>query len=427
MDRGLTGYRAALDALFARTGSTAKFGLERTIGFLEAIGNPHQRFPSFHVAGTNGKGSVVATLSTLLRTKGLRVGRYMSPHLIDFRERIVVDDEPISEEYVTEFLARWEPYAETLGATFFEITTAMAFQYFATREVDVAVIETGLGGRLDSTNVIDPLVSGITSIGLDHQEYLGNTEEAIAREKAGILKRGRPAVIGALSTSARVAVYQVAESAGVARVIEAARLYPTKDVTVSLEGTSFTIEYDDHETRIKTGLFGTAQATNTSVALAMLRAAKAPWTVNIHEAAAALPTVKLPGRFQRVGKWILDVAHNPDGIRALVATVELVQPPRPIVAVLGVLNDKDWRGMITELAPCVEQIVLVAPPSAPPARAWNPREAETFAQSIGVSAKVEDDFDATIRSLSEREGTAIITGSFHTVGDALIALGEKTL
>ncbi len=427
MDRGLTEYRAAVDALFARTGSTAKFGLERTIGFLEAIGNPHQRFPSFHVAGTNGKGSVVATLSALLAAKGLRVGRYMSPHLIDFRERIVVDNEPISEEYVTEFLARWSPYAENLGATFFEITTAMAFHYFATREVNVAVIETGLGGRLDSTNVIDPLVSGITSIGLDHQEYLGNTEEAIAREKAGILKRGRPAVIGSLSTNARVAVYQVAESAGVTRVIEAERLYPTRNVAVSLDGTSFTIEYDGHETRITTGLVGTAQATNTSVALAMLRAAKAPWTVNIGEAAAILPSVKLAGRFQRVGSCILDVAHNPDGIRTVVATVELVQPPPPVVAVLGVLNDKDWRGMITELAPCVEQIILVAPPSAPPARAWNPVEAEQFAKSIGVNAEVADDFDAVIRAASNRGGTTIITGSFHTVGDALITLGEKTL
>ena len=182
MDSGLTTYRAALDALFARTGSTSKFGLERTVAFLEAIGNPHERFPSFHVAGTNGKGSVVATLSALLESKKLRVGRYMSPHLVDFRERIVVDREPVSEEYVVQFLDRWEPIAQHIGATFFEITTAMAFHYFAIREVDVAVIETGLGGRLDSTNVILPLVSGITSIGLDHQEYLGTTEAAIARE-----------------------------------------------------------------------------------------------------------------------------------------------------------------------------------------------------------------------------------------------------
>jgi len=427
VDSGLSEYRAALDALFARTGSTAKFGLERTLAFLEALGNPHHRFPSFHVAGTNGKGSVVATLAALLKAKGLRVGRYMSPHLVDFRERIVVDDEAIGEEYIAEFLARWSPYAERLGATFFEITTAMAFHYFATREVSAAVIETGLGGRLDSTNVIDPLVSGITSIGLDHQEYLGDTEESIAREKAGILKRGKPGVIGSLSTSARVAVYQVAESAGVTRVIEAERLYPTRDVSVSLTGTSFIIEYDGDERRITSGLVGTAQAANAAVALSMLRAAKAPWTVSLKDAAAVLPSVKLPGRFQRVRNCILDVAHNPDGIRSVVATLALIQPPGPVTAVLGVLNDKDWRGMITLLAPSVEGIVLVAPPSAPPNRAWNPVEAESFAKSQGISARYEADFDSAIRAAAAQSGTTVITGSFHTVGDALIALGEKTL
>lgn len=427
MDRGLSEYRAALDALFARTGSTAKFGLERTLAFLEAIGNPHQSFPSFHVAGTNGKGSVVATLSALLRAKGLHVGRYMSPHLVDFRERVVVDDEAVSEDYVHQFLERWAPYAESIGATFFEITTAMAFHYFATREVSVAVIETGLGGRLDSTNVINPLVSGITSIGLDHQEYLGDTEESIAREKAGILKRGKPAVIGSLSRNARVAVYQVAESVGVTRVIEAERLYPVRHVTVSLEGTSFTMKYDGEEHRMQTGLVGTAQAANTAVALAMLRAAMAPWSVNMVEAAAVLPSVKLPGRFQRVGNCILDVAHNADGIRSLVGTMELIKPVRPVVAILGVLNDKDWRSMITLLAPSVESIMLVSPPSAPAARAWNPLDAESFAKSLGINARYVRDFEGVIRTQAERSGTTIITGSFHTVGDALITLGEKTL
>jgi dihydrofolate synthase/folylpolyglutamate synthase len=427
VDRGLSEYRAALDALFARTGSTAKFGLERTRDLLEAIGNPHQQYPSFHVAGTNGKGSVVATIAALLRAKGLRVGRYMSPHLVDFRERIVVDDDAIGEEYVTQFLARWSPYAESIGATFFEIATAMAFHYFATREVSVAVIETGLGGRLDSTNVIDPLVSGITSIGLDHQEFLGNTEDSIAREKAGIFKTGKPGVIGSLSTEARVAVYQVAEAADVARVIEADRLYPTRDVSVSLDGTSFMIEYDGHATEMTTGLIGLAQPSNVSVALSMLRAAKVPWSVNIDEAAMVLPHVKLPGRFQRVGNCILDVAHNPDGIRSVVGTLSLVKPKQPVSAVMGVLNDKDWREMITTLAPAVETITLVAPPSAPQARAWNPREAESFAKDKGINAHVADDFEGAIRNAASSPGTAIITGSFHTVGDALISLGEKTL
>ena len=426
MDSGLTTYRAALDALFARTGSTSKFGLERTVAFLEAIGNPQARFPSFHVAGTNGKGSVVATLCALLESKKLRVGRYMSPHLVDFRERIVVDREPVSEEYVVQFLDRWEPVAQRIGATFFEITTAMALHYFAIREVDVAVIETGLGGRLDSTNVILPLVSGITSIGLDHQEYLGTTEAAIAREKAGIMKRGKPAVIGPLSTEARVAIYEVARTTGVQTVIEAERLYCAHNVHVGMSGTSFDLEYDGQTRAVTTGLIGTAQAANASVAMSMLRAAGSRWSATLDEAMAVLPSVKLPGRFQTVGNAILDVAHNPDGIKAVIATVQQVQAPQPITCVLGVLRDKDWRGMIDVLGSAVSEFVFVRPPSAPPERAWDPGQAEMYARSKGLNARIEMNFENAIGEATSANGTALITGSFHTVGDALISLGEKT-
>jgi len=178
VDSGLTSYKSELDRLFARTGSTANFGLERTRALLSLVGNPHERITCIHVAGTNGKGSVVATLETLLREKGdLRIGRYTSPHLVDFRERIAVDGEEISEEEVLLFLRRWEGDGERLGATFFEITTALALDHFAARNVDVAIIETGLGGRLDSTNVITPIVAGVTSIGIDHIEYLGRSLE----------------------------------------------------------------------------------------------------------------------------------------------------------------------------------------------------------------------------------------------------------
>lgn len=427
MDSGLTEYRAAIDALFARTGSTAKFGLERTRGFLEVMGNPHSRFKSFHVAGTNGKGSVVATLYSLLDAKGLRVGRYMSPHLVDFRERIVVQGEQISEDDVMRFIDRWEPHAEKIGATFFEITTAMAFHYFAEREVDVAIIETGLGGRLDSTNVIHPLVAGITSIGLDHQEFLGNTEASIAREKAGIFKSGIPGVIGPLSTEARAAVFEVARSKDVNNVIEAARMYPTRDVSVGRDGTTFTIEHGGETRSIRTGLIGAAQAFNTSVALSMLWAAGSPWTISLDEASLILPGVRLPGRFQQVGKCILDVAHNPDGASSLVETIRGVHPSEPLTAVLGVLADKDWRGIMSAIAGSVGRIVLVAPPSAPASRAWNPVEAEAYARSKGIEAAYEPDFGRAIREAREGEGTTLITGSFHTVGDALVELGEKTL
>lgn len=426
MDSGLSEYKAALDALFARTGSTAKFGLERTLRFLRMIGDPQSRFPSFHVAGTNGKGSTVATLSALLEAKGHMVGRYMSPHLIDFRERIVVGAKPVPEQYVVEFLDRWAPAAEGIGATFFEITTAMAYLYFAEREVDVAVIETGLGGRLDSTNVIESLVTGITSIGLDHQEYLGNTEAEIAREKAGIIREERPCVIGPLSAEARKAVYDVARIKR-SSVIEAEKSYRVSGVRVTLDGTEFIIEKSGVSCAMRTGLAGSAQAANAGVALAMLDAAGPEWSTSLEQAAGVLPHVKLAGRFQRIRNMILDVAHNPDGVRSVVDTIEALGHEERIIAVLGVLADKDWRGMMTELFRVASKIVLVSPPSAPANRAWNPHLALEFASSSGIDAVIQPDFDRAIREASAFRGTVIVIGSFHTVGDALLALGETTL
>src|SRR4051812_46163132 len=196
-------YQQALQYLFARTNGPFKFGLERTVALLRELGDPHRSFPSLHIAGTNGKGSSVATAEALLRAKGLAVGAYTSPHLVDFRERIVVDGQRISAEEVIEFVERWTPTVESLGATFFEATTALAFAHFARRGVDIAVIETGLGGRLDSTNVIDPIAAGVTTIDYDHTEYLGDTLEQIAGEKAGIYKQGRPAIVGEPDESLR--------------------------------------------------------------------------------------------------------------------------------------------------------------------------------------------------------------------------------
>lgn len=428
MDSGLTGYREALEALFARTGATSKYGLERTLGLLERLGNPHRRIVTIHVAGTNGKGSVVAMLDALLRAKGFRVGRYTSPHLIDFRERIVVDDAGVDPDFILRFLEKWGRDADAIGATFFEITTAMAFDWFAASAVDVAVIETGLGGRLDSTNVITPLVSGITSISLDHQEYLGSTETEIAREKAGILKPGIPGVIGPMRADASAAIYSVAAESGVSVVIDATTLYRVSDIVVSADGTSFTVEHGENSMNVTTGMIGEPQAANAAVALAMLSAAGAKWSVSLEEAGAVLPSVRLPGRFQTVGNCILDVAHNLDGMRSVVATLAEVRPSRPLTAIVGILKDKDWRGMLSAVATAADSVVIVSPPSAPAERAWNPHEALAFARGIGMRAEIDIDFEHAVRSAGElKNGTVLVTGSFHTVGDALRVLGEDTL
>jgi dihydrofolate synthase/folylpolyglutamate synthase len=420
VDSGLTRYKSELDRLFARTGSTSRFGLERTRALLSLLGNPHEQIKCIHVAGTNGKGSAVATLETLLRAKagGMRVGRYTSPHLVDFRERIVVDGEEIREEEVLAFIDRWEAESERLGATFFEIKTALALDHFASCGVDVAIIETGLGGRLDSTNVITPVVAGVTSIGIDHTEYLGNSIEQIAREKGGIYKRGVPAVFGPVSGEAREALLDAAKEAGATPVIAAEEVYRVKDVSVSAAGTTFGVEHLGESMTLHTGLVGEHQAANACVALAMLEAAGEPWRVSLTEARRSLPTVSMSGRFQRVGKFILDVAHNPDGMRALVTSLGAVAPPRPIVAVLGVLRDKDWREMMSVLFRAVDRIIVTAPQSAPASRAWDPAEAAEFGKENGWDVDLVGELPQAVATAAREAATVVITGSFHTVGDA---------
>jgi len=418
----LSGYRAALDYLFERTTGGSRFGLERTTALLEVLGDPHQRLRVFHVAGTNGKGSACATLEAILRHRGFRVGKYTSPHLVDFRERFVVDGRSVDEDYVVEFIRRWTPDVERTGATFFEATTAMAFDWFVRQEVDVAVIETGLGGRLDSTNVVRPVSAGVTSIGIDHVEYLGSTRESIAFEKAGIFKAGAPASIGEKDREVAALLEQHAVERGASAVASVWRDAPPSGITVTGEGTSFDVALGGESVRLRTPLAGAHQASNALLAILMLRTAGAPWSVTLDEANAGLAGVRLPGRFHREGRFIFDVAHNPDGASVLAATLKAVGEPRPLAALLTVLTDKDWRGVMGVLAPVVDVFVLTSAPTAPASRAWNVAEALSYAKSRGWAAVLEPDFDRAIDTASSLAATVLVTGSFHTVGDAMARL-----
>jgi dihydrofolate synthase/folylpolyglutamate synthase len=418
----LSPYRDALDFLFARTTGKTKFGLERTRELLDALGNPHDRLRVLHVGGTNGKGSVCATLETLLRGSGMRVGKYTSPHLVDFRERILVDGRPIPEQGVVDFIGRWTPLCERLGATFFEATTAMAFDHFARARVDVAVVEVGLGGRLDSTNVVTPIVAGVVSIGMDHMEYLGDTLESIAREKAGIFKPGVPAVIGERDATVRGWLAEHARAAGAAPVRVVAEESTISDVVVGEDGTAFTLTGPGGERRLRMPLVGEHQAANAALALTMLDAAGTPFAPAIDRGAAALATVRLPGRFQRRGRFIFDVAHNADGAAVLARTLRAVSPPRPVAALLSVLGDKDWRLMMVELASVVDCFVLTRAPTAPASRAWNTGEALAFAAERGWAAVAEEDFGGALARAEALGATVLVTGSFHTAGDAMARL-----
>lgn len=415
-------YRASLEALFARTTGQWRLGLDRVEALLSELGDPHRRVPTIHVAGTNGKGSVCAALEHVLRRRGWRVAKYTSPHLVDFRERFLIDGRPVAESAIVDFLDRWTPTVERLGATFFEATTAMGFQLFADAGVDIAVIETGLGGRLDATNVVDPLVAGVTGIGLDHMEFLGTTREQIAPEKAGIYKPGRPAVVGEPDAAIRAILAAEAVRRGASPVRVVAEEGEPSAVEVSPAGTRFRWRHTAGALDVTMGLPGRHQASNALVALTMLDALPAPFRVPPELAAPLLADLRLAGRFSRHGGWLFDVAHNPDGATVSAATLRAVAPAAPVVALVSVLGDKDWRGILTALAPVVQRFLLTNAPTAPSSRAWDAEAVLAFASAAGWEAELVPDFDAALSVAPTRGATVLVTGSFHTVGDAMARL-----
>jgi dihydrofolate synthase/folylpolyglutamate synthase len=423
----LTSYRAALDYLFARTGGGVKFGLERMEVLLAALEAPQRRYASVHIAGTNGKGSSAAIAEALLRAKGLRVGKYTSPHLVDFGERIVVDGRPIPPAAVAEFVERNTPLVEEVGATFFEATTAMAFDWFARSEADVAVIEVGLGGRLDATNVIMPRAAGVTSIGYDHTEYLGDTLEAIAVEKAGVFKPDVPAVIGESDPEIASLLADRASAAGASEVVVVADEMPPSDIRVGPRGTSFTLEANGERKRLRMSLAGPHQARNVAFTVALLQAAGGEFATRLHDVPPVLRGLRVPGRFQRVGPFIFDVAHNAGGAEVLADTLGAVGPPRPVAAVFCALRDKDWRGMMGQLALQVDRFVLTDAPTVPASRAWNPAEAAAFLAGTGIEADTMPQFDEALTHARKVGKTVLVTGSFHTVGDAMARLQVSPL
>lgn len=405
-------YDAALDFLFPRV-TTIKFGLETTRALLRALGSPEAVFPVIHVGGTNGKGSVSTLVAEALRASGRRVGLYTSPHLVSFRERIRVDGEPIGEAAVAAWTTALHPHIVALEATFFEATTAIAFADFAARGVELAVVEVGLGGRLDSTNVVQPLVSAVTKIALDHQKYLGETHAEIAREKAGIAKPEAPFVIGETDP----AIARVLErEAGV--YVDRARPGAKADVRLVPPEQRWTGEL---------ALLGDYQRRNAAVAAAILRALPPRWRPDEGAIAEGFARARIPGRLDRRGRWLFDVAHNPDGVAALVATLPALDLPRPLHALVSVLGDKDWPEMLALLDGVVDRGVLTVAPTAA-ARRWDLDRLRRWLDDPARPARaacwrIEPDFGAALRDVQAGAGTALVTGSFHTVGDAMEQLG----
>jgi dihydrofolate synthase/folylpolyglutamate synthase len=415
-------YEEALDFLFPRT-TTIKFGLSTTRALLKSVGNPHELMPSVHVGGTNGKGSVTTLVAAALREAGWRVGLYTSPHLISFRERIQVDGVPISEAAVAMWTGRLLSPILERKATFFEATTALAFADFAARGAEIVVVEVGLGGRLDSTNVVQPLVSGVTKIAEDHMKYLGDTLESIACEKAGIAKPGAPFVIGETAP----ALVEVLRR-------EARQAMSRADGRTAERGSSRT-EVDirvlppDYEWCGPLSLAGPHQRRNAAVAHGILMALPEPYRPTQEEIGRAFGSVRVAGRLDRRGRWLFDVAHNPDGMRSLVTAVGAIRPKRPIHALVSILGDKDWPEMLVQLDQAIDRGILTIAPTAA-ARGWDIDWLGRWLRDPSrppphASWTLVPDFAEAIAKVQEGAGTMLVTGSFHTVGDVMQCLGME--
>jgi len=421
----MKGYSETLDYLYGLEKFGIVPGLENIRWILSLLHDPQDSYQSIHVAGTNGKGSVASMVSSVLREAGFRTGAYTSPHLISFTERIAVNGEPIREEEVvelTQFIReRTDREDEKRTFTFFDFTTALAFAYFKRVGIDVAVIEAGLGGRLDSTNVINPLVSVITNIGLDHQDYLGSTIEEIALEKAGIIKKGIPVVTGASGPALRV-IREAAAGKADLHVLGEAFSYSGKGrQTMSYRGLRTSL--DD----VSVPLRGDHQLFNTALALCVLELLSARgYPLDESCIRKGLASTRWPGRLEfskpRPGGplVIYDGAHNPDGARTLAAYLSAEFPDKRKILVFGVMKDKDFKEMLNELLPAVQRVIITRPDIA---RAAAPADVAPFAPGASVTESMKDALDTAFTTATS-EDLIVVAGSFYTLGEAKQLLDE---
>ncbi len=414
-------YSSAVAYLFRLQKHGIKLGLATMTALTVRLGMPQTKYRTLHIAGTNGKGSTAAMAAAVLQAAGYRVGLYTSPHLVEFRERIRVNGEMIPELRVAQLTEQFQALCQPdLSPTFFEYTTAMALQHFADSGVDVAVLEVGLGGRFDATNVVTPMACAVTTIALDHQEYLGTTGSSIAFEKAGIIKPGVPVVLGRLDDDAWRTIDQVARErqAPVFRLNQDFRTEGEAPRQFSYYGLA--MHYDG----LTCALEGRHQLDNAACALALLEAAAPQGIVVTAEAVSAgLRGVNWAGRLEVIDRHpivLLDGAHNPAAAAVLADFLthsDRSQPSRPVVLVLGMMRDKDHRGFFEPMRGLVDEVVLT---QADLPRSATTQELRASLEGLVLHPHVMpllSDAMALARQLATPDGLVCVTGSLMLVGE----------
>lgn len=426
MTGSVTDYPSAVDFLCRLQKVGIKFGLNRTENLLERLGNPHRRFHCIHIAGTNGKGSTAAILSSILTRHGYRVGLYTSPHLVRFTERFRINDREASADKI---FGVFQDVMRVMSGeewpTFFEAVTAMAFQYFALEGVDWAVIETGMGGRLDATNVVQPEVAVITNVAMDHQEFLGATLSSIAREKAGIVKSGKPVVTAVKQPAAQSTLKATClkKAAPLYRYGIHFRAHPYAPQQFHYHGITH------HWPNLSLGLLGEHQYTNAALALAALEVIESQGAVMLdaQRITQGLAQVRWPGRLEVLETAplvVLDGAHNPHGAESLRTALRKVFPDRRLHLVMGIMADKDIRGIFRRLLPLAETVVFTQPRYG---RAAHPEDLRRLAlpmiKKVYVIPKPADAI-AQAKALASVEDVICITGSLYFAGEVKELYGE---
>ena len=433
-------YQEAIDYLFKRTDyekeerlryNVTTFSLERMEKLLSFLGDPHNKIPTVHIAGTKGKGSTATMLAKMLEANDYKVGLYTSPHVLHLHERIAVNSHMISESEMRDLLNRVyapvERMSKTDPPTFFEILTALAFMYFVDKAVDIAVIETGLGGRLDSTNVIKPQVIGITSLSIDHQQQLGETLASIATEKAGIFKQGVPVVtvqqepaamnvLRSRATALKAPLSVTGSDIDFSHRFETSREHgPHTRICLTTPTSKF-----EH---LRVPLHGKHQAINCGLALAMLDKLKTiGYKIDNEKASEGLQKVSLPGRMEMISsdpRIMIDAAHNAASIQALIHAIGQNIPYDSMIVIFGCNNDKDIRGMLQELQYGADKVVFTrsnSPKATPPEEL-----AEMYTEICGKMCQSAPSLGPALllaKSAISKEDLICITGSFYLIGQA---------
>ncbi len=416
-------YGQCLNYLYGLQKFGIKLGLVNTAKLLNYLGNPHFKYPTIHIAGSNGKGSVCAMLESILCAAGYKAGLYTSPHLVSFTERIRICRKEIEPDFITEFVNQLKTRIDRDQYTFFEVTSALAFLNFAEKKVDLAVIETGLGGRLDSTNLVQPEVVGITSISLEHTDILGKTLKKIAWEKGGIIKENVPTVIGNSGPLVVKTLKQICKK----RKSGFVSIHSTSSWQINsmgLRGTGFDARTDGKRySNLSVNLAGRHQVENAVFALNVVEQLKQKgWRLSDRAVKHGLKSVFWPARFEIWRKrplTILDAAHNPAGMKVLVNTFQELLPDKKVNFLFGVMADKDYTQMLRILSPIAERIMLVSPKIERAARTSDLRE---IVKKLGIEYRVvgsvKSGFSQLLRQ-SSKDDIICVCGSHYLIGELL--------